>query len=92
VQSDKARHYHATARAQQCGIAGLRRPAPRKREGECLMAEGPRLRSLEERHAALERQIGEEDARPKPDEAALTRLKLEKLRLKEEIERLRRGD
>lgn len=56
------------------------------------MAEGPRLRSLEERHAALERQIGEEDARPKPDETSLTRLKLEKLRLKEEIERLRRSN
>jgi hypothetical protein len=56
------------------------------------MAEGPRLRALEERHATLERQIGQEDARPKPDEATLTRLKLEKLRLKEEMERLRRGD
>jgi hypothetical protein len=56
------------------------------------MQEGPRLRSLEQRHAVLERQIGEEDARPKPDEAMLTRLKLEKLRLKEEIERLRRSN
>jgi hypothetical protein len=56
------------------------------------MAEGPRLRSLEERHAVLERQIGDEEARPRPDEMALTRLKLEKLRLKEEIERLRRID
>jgi len=63
-----------------------------KREGDCRMAEGPRLRSLEERHAVLERQIGEEDARPRPDEATLIRLKLEKLRLKEEIERLRRAD
>ena len=50
----------------------------------------PRLRSLEERHAMLERQISEEDARPRPDDAELTRLKREKLRLKEEIERLRR--
>jgi hypothetical protein len=56
------------------------------------MADGPRLRALEERHAALERQIGAEDARPKPDETVLTRLKLDKLRLKEEIERLRRSD
>ena len=50
----------------------------------------PRLRSLEDRHATLERQIASEDARPKPDAEALTRLKREKLRLKEEIERLRR--
>jgi hypothetical protein len=49
----------------------------------------PRLRSLEERHAVLDRQIGEEDARPRPDEAELNRLKREKLRLKEEMERLR---
>ncbi|RAI55943.1 YdcH family protein [Roseicella frigidaeris] len=50
----------------------------------------PRLRSLEERHAVLDRQIGDEDARPRPDEAELTRMKREKLRLKEEMERLRR--
>ncbi|MFZ4409832.1 MAG: YdcH family protein [Paracraurococcus sp.] len=50
----------------------------------------PRLRSLEDRHAVLDRRIGEQDARPRPDEAEITRLKREKLRLKEEIERLRR--
>lgn len=54
------------------------------------MNNSPRLRSLEERHAALERQIGDEDARPRPDEAEIGRLKREKLRLKEEIEKLRR--
>lgn len=51
----------------------------------------PRLRSLEDRHATLERQIASEDARPRPDESTLSRLKLEKLRLKEEMERLRRN-
>ena len=50
----------------------------------------PRLRSLEDKHAMLERQIASEDNRPKPDENQLGRLKREKLRLKEEIERLRR--
>ncbi|HYZ34189.1 MAG TPA: YdcH family protein [Crenalkalicoccus sp.] len=55
------------------------------------MSEMPRLRALEERHAVLERQITQEDARPRPDEDALHRLKLEKLRVKEEIERLRRA-
>jgi hypothetical protein len=54
------------------------------------MQQAPRLRSLEERHAALERQIAAEGVRPRPDDTALTRLKREKLRLKEEMERLRR--
>jgi hypothetical protein len=53
------------------------------------MIHAPRLRSLEERHAALERQIAEEDGRPQPDEAELSRLKREKLRVKDEMERLR---
>ncbi|UPG71159.1 DUF465 domain-containing protein [Roseomonas gilardii subsp. gilardii] len=53
------------------------------------MQTAPRLRSLEERHAALEARLAAETHRPKPDEAELTRLKLEKLRLKEEMERLR---
>ena len=48
-----------------------------------------RLDSLKERHAALEMRIADEDQRPKPDTDALTRLKIEKLRVKEEMERLR---
>ncbi len=52
----------------------------------------PRLRALEDRHATLEREIAQEDARPRPDEATLARLKREKLKLKEEIERLRKPD
>lgn len=55
------------------------------------MAELARLRTLEERHAALESRIATEDNRPRPDAEALARLKREKLRLKEEMERLRRG-
>ena len=54
------------------------------------MNTSPRIRSLEDRHAVLDRQIGEEDGRPRPDETELNRLKREKLRLKEEIEKLRR--
>jgi hypothetical protein len=49
-----------------------------------------RIASLAERHAALDRQIMDQDRRPKPDDAALARMKLEKLRLKEEMERLRK--
>ena len=48
-----------------------------------------RLDSLLERHAALETQITDEDQRPRPDSDTLMRLKLEKLRVKEQIERLR---
>ena len=38
---------------------------------------------------SLEARLREEDRRPRPDEAALLRLKREKLRLKDELERLR---
>ncbi len=48
-----------------------------------------RLESLMERHASLESRIASEDRRPRPDTDTLIRLKVEKLRLKEEMERLR---
>ena len=48
-----------------------------------------RIASLNNRHAALEAQISEEDHRPRPDAETLARLKREKLNLKEEMERLR---
>jgi hypothetical protein len=54
-----------------------------------LMSLNTRLDALKERHASLESRIFEEDHRPSPDTQVLTRLKLEKLRLKEEMERLR---
>jgi hypothetical protein len=47
------------------------------------------LDTLKERHAALELRIADEDQRPRPDSETLTRLKIEKLRVKEEMERLR---
>ncbi len=50
-----------------------------------------RLESLKTRHAGLDARIAEEDGRPRPDNDALARLKLEKLRLKEEMERIRGG-
>lgn len=50
-----------------------------------------RLVTLNDRHSALEMRIAEEGGRPRPDETALAQLKREKLRLKEEIERLRSG-
>jgi hypothetical protein len=48
-----------------------------------------RIESLKTRHASLESRITDEDQRPRPDTEALARLKLEKLRLKEEMDRLR---
>lgn len=48
-----------------------------------------RIDSLQSRHASLEDRIIQEDRRPMPDSDTLTRLKLEKLRLKEELERIR---
>jgi hypothetical protein len=53
------------------------------------MPELARLRTLEQRHKALEARIAEEDNRPRPDAEHLSKLKREKLRLKEEMERLR---
>jgi hypothetical protein len=47
-----------------------------------------RIEALKGRHASLDARIIDEDSRPRPDSEALTRLKLEKLRLKEELERL----
>ncbi len=48
-----------------------------------------RIDSLKSRHASLDARISEEDHRPRPDPDALIRLKHEKLRLKDEMEKLR---
>jgi hypothetical protein len=48
-----------------------------------------RMESLKARHAELETRIADEDQRPKPDPETMSRLKREKLHLKEEMERLR---
>lgn len=47
-----------------------------------------RIESLKDRHASLDSRIMAEDQRPKPDAQAMSRMKIEKLRLKEEMERL----
>jgi hypothetical protein len=51
-----------------------------------------RISALKDRHASLETQIAEEDQRPRPDADTLVRLKREKLRVKEEMERLQHQD
>src|ERR1700709_2255270 len=62
---------------------------PVKHGGTQSMSLNTRLDALKERHASLEERIMDEDQRPRPDSDPLTRLKLEKLHLKEEMERLR---
>jgi uncharacterized protein len=50
-----------------------------------------RLDSLRTKHATLDSRLFDEDSRPRPDQGTINRLKLEKLRVKEEIERLQRA-
>lgn len=53
------------------------------------MALESHLAELVEKHRALERSIEEEIARPYADDLKVSQLKKRKLRLKEEIERLK---
>lgn len=52
------------------------------------MDTGARLGDLKERHAALEQLILDEDQRPRPDADRLARLKVEKLHIKDAMEKL----
>lgn len=52
------------------------------------MALHEHVESLRAKHHNLEAQIAEEMHRPLPDHARVSKLKKEKLRLKEEIERM----
>ena len=49
-----------------------------------------RVEALREKHASLERAIEEESHRPFPNQDAITDLKRQKLRLKDEIFQLER--
>jgi len=48
-----------------------------------------RVESLKARHALLEREIDDEAHRPLPDQVHVTELKRQKLKIKEEIARMR---
>ena len=52
------------------------------------MAVPDHINSLRSKHAHLEQVILEESLRPLPDQALLTQLKKQKLRIKDEIARL----
>ncbi|MEL7047808.1 MAG: DUF465 domain-containing protein [Pseudomonadota bacterium] len=47
------------------------------------------LNELSEKHKSLEKQITQEMARPSSDDVSIRRLKQEKLKIKEAIERIR---
>ena len=77
-------------------MTGLARPIADRYLSVTVTAEGVgtlnlqgRIEALAARHQALEQRIFDEDHRPSPDPEALGRLKAEKLRLKDELERLR---
>lgn len=53
------------------------------------MSSQARIESLSQQHADLESRIKRENKRPQPDENLLQGMKLQKLRVKEEIERLK---
>ena len=52
------------------------------------MSLNTRVAELTEKHRTLERKIAEEVSRPSADIARITKWKLEKLKLKDEIQRL----
>ncbi len=55
---------------------------------EDRMARSSHLSELAEKHKLLDRRIAEEQSRPALDEVKVNRLKLQKLRLKDEITKL----
>jgi hypothetical protein len=57
-------------------------------EKEDRMAISAHLHELSEKHRQLDRRIAEEMARPGSDDQEIRRMKQQKLRLKEEIDRL----
>ncbi|MFT8805597.1 MAG: YdcH family protein [Acetobacter aceti] len=53
------------------------------------MSKQSRLESLSRRHSVLDEKIHDEGHRPMPDQHVLMRLKLQKLTVKEEMDRIR---
>ena len=54
------------------------------------MSEPDRIVALKQQHAALEREISEENARPLPNHDTIADLKRQKLRIKDELYQLQR--
>lgn len=52
------------------------------------MSSDDRVEALKAKHAALENALGEENRRPNPDTSAIAELKRQKLRIKDELQRI----
>jgi hypothetical protein len=52
------------------------------------MPKSDRVRSLQAKHAKLERDLSHEESRPAPDAPIVATLKKEKLRIKDELARM----
>ena len=60
-----------------------------QQNSEVFMSLAQRIDALKEKHAVVDRELVMERLRPSPDTIVLRRLKREKLRIKDEIEKLR---
>jgi len=69
--------------------ATLQAPSTLKRRADMTLA--AHLAELTEKHRVLERRIREEMARPGADDVQITQLKLQKLKLKDEMAKLQGG-
>jgi len=54
------------------------------------MSVSAHIEQLAQKHATLERALENENSRPHPNESVIAQLKREKLKIKDEMERLRR--
>lgn len=79
---------HSSDAAKLVAAAALKRTADRARKE---MRKEVKRSSLMARHARLEFEILTERQRPRPDEARISQLKLEKLYVKEAIEAMKAG-
>lgn len=52
------------------------------------MSSDDHVDALKAKHAALEAALGEENRRPNPDTVAIVELKRQKLRIKDELQRI----
>lgn len=69
------------------GLMGMRERAEYSYEENAMSPDSHRS-ALQEKHQELEAQIDSESSRPAPDQARLTSLKREKLKIRDEIDRV----
>jgi hypothetical protein len=69
----------------QCDAAGVSIAGVHRPEEVVRMSSQDRIEALRERHAELERAIDEENKHPFPNQDAISDLKRQKLRIKDEL-------